>query len=437
MTELSLPSTLNYGQRLPELPDNASSTLMSVQSTNGISFSPSQVIQFDLPSRAGLFIDPKSVFIRYKVSYTSGATAGVIKRKPVYTNFARLDEYVGSVPVNSVYQYNQVANMIVDTNFSLADIYGQQASWGLTQTFAINDVDGVTLPTVSAANEFSLAAPLVGSWISSCDKLIPTGLMAPIRIQLTVDTIASIAVTAANVTAMTISQPELCFQTLDLGAGVQNMIASQTPKIFLKSQGWANASQSLASGTTGFNTLVYNHRYASIENLFFLSTTNDTAKGLNTWGDSFNPLGSSIAVNGSYQLQIGQTVIPSLPINNSTGGLSSVFQYLRETVGMIMDNRNTMCIVNSNFNQYANGATASTADAPAKFIIGLPLARLNPPSPYQQVSLMSGISAQSTPINVLLNVGSSFNSAMNFFLIAQYTQLLEIDTMSQQVSVIC
>jgi len=38
---------------------------------------------------------------------------------------------------------------------------------------------------------------------------------------------------------------------------------------------------------------------------------------------------------------------------------------------------------------------------------------------------------------VLLNAGSAFNSAMNFFLIAQYTQLVEIDVMSRQVQVIC
>lgn len=41
--EASLPSTLDFSKKLPELPDGATSTLMSVQSTNGISFSPAQV----------------------------------------------------------------------------------------------------------------------------------------------------------------------------------------------------------------------------------------------------------------------------------------------------------------------------------------------------------------------------------------------------------
>lgn len=435
MAELSLPSSLDY-KKLPQLPDGVSSTLMSVQSTNGITFTPSQVIQFDLPSRAGLFIDGKSVFLRYKVTYTSGATAGVIRRKPVFTNFARLDEFVGSINVNSVYNFNQVANMWVDTNCNWADIYGQQTSYGLTQTVAVSDLDGVTLPTAPGANDFYLSAPLVCSFLTGADKLLPTGLMAPIRIQLTIDSIANIAVAAANVTAITISQPELCFCAVDMGIAVENMVRSMGDKIYIKTQGWANASQSLAAGGAGFNTLAYNHRYESIENLYFLSCTSDVAKGLNAWGDSFNPMGLN-GVNGSIQAQIGQAVYPQLPINNATGGLTSILQYLRETVGIITDQRNTMSIFNANFNQFANGATASTADIPAKCIIGFPLARVNQTSPYQQSSLMSGVSAASMPINVLLNVGSAFNSAMNFFLIAQYTALLELDLVSGQTRVIC
>lgn len=433
MSSQSLPSTADFSSPLPQLPDGTSSTLMSVQSTNGISFKQGQTIQFDLPSRG--MLEGKSVFIRYAVKYTSGATAGVIKRKPVYTNFVRLDEFIGSTPINSVYQYNQVANMWVDLNCNLADVYGQQASWGLTQTLSVSDLDGVTL-TASAAQTLLVAAPLVCSFLQSADKLIPLSAMAPIRIQLTLDSIANIATVAANVTDFEIIQPELCFNLIDFGPSVEAAVLSAAPKIYLKSQGWANSAQGLASSTTGFNTLVYNHRYESIENLYLLSTSSATAKAVNTWGDSFNPLGTA-GVNASVQVQIDNKVFPQLPINNATGGLSAIHQYNRETVGQIMDQRNTMCVFNVNFNQFAGDSTASTADTPAKCIIGFPLSRINAPSPYASVSLMSGVSARSTPINVLLNVGTSFNSAMVFNLIAQYTLLVEIDTATKQVSLIC
>ena len=43
MTELSLPASVNY-TKLPQLPDGVTSTLMSVQSTNGISFSQGKTL---------------------------------------------------------------------------------------------------------------------------------------------------------------------------------------------------------------------------------------------------------------------------------------------------------------------------------------------------------------------------------------------------------
>lgn len=432
--ESSLPSTLDFSKKLPELPSGVKATLMSVQTTNGISFSPSQVLQWDLPARKGLFIDGKTAFIRFKISATSTAGTGVFRRKPVYSVFSRLDEFVGSTPCNSVYLYNQVANMIVDTNYNLADTLGQQFSWGLSQTAALTDLDGVA--TSIGANDLYVSAPLLGSFLPSADKLIPTGLMAPIRIQLTVDTITNIFNTATDITALTISQPELCFSAIDMGADVEDAIAMSSPQLLIKSQGWANATQGVAAGTAGFNTLSFNHRYKSIENLYFLSSSSVATKAFNLWGDSFNPMGLAGQI-GSIQAMIGQDVYPQLPINNATGGVASIQQYLRECVGQIADNRNSMSIFNVNFNQYANGSAASSTDAPAKFIVGFPLSKINSPSPYSQVSLMSGADASSMPINVLLNAGSSFNSNMNFSLIAQYTQVLTIDTTSKQVAVIC
>lgn len=433
--EIALPASVDFSRRQPELPDSTVSTQMAISPNNGLSFTSGQQITFDLPSRSGLYIDGKSLFIRYKVTYTSGATAGVVRRKPVYTNFARLDEYIGGVPVNSVFQYNQVANMWVDLNYSASDVYGQQFAWGLTQTAALTDLDGVTLPTVSADNPFYLSAPLVCSFLHGTDKLYPTGASAPIRIQLTVDTIANIAVTSANITGITISQPELCFNAIDMGSAVDAMVFGASPQMFIKTKGWANATQAMASGSSGQMSLTFNHRYASIENLYFLSSSSDVAKALNLWGDSFNALGSDTTA-GTIQLTIGQTQVPQLPISNLTGGRAAIQQYLRECTGTITDQRNTMSIFNVNFGQYANGATASTADAPAKFIVGFPLSRLNPPSPYQTTSLLAGVSAQQTPIQVLLNAGSSFNSNMVFYLIAEYSQLLVIDSMTKQVSVV-
>jgi hypothetical protein len=432
--EFSLPASVNYAQKVPEMPDTASSTLMAISPNNGLSFTPGQIITFDLPSRNDLYIDGKSLFIRYKVSYTSGATAGVVRRKPVYTNFSRLDEFIGGTPVNSVFQYNQVANMWVDLNCNIADIYGQQYSYGLIQTAALTDLDGMTLATVSAANTYYLSAPLVCSFLQGSDKLYPTGASAPIRIQLTIDSIDNIAAASANITAITISQPELCFSAISM-PGVDRLAFSQSPQLFLKTRCWANSTQGAASATSGQQSLTFNHRYSSIENFYFLSSSSAVAKAVNLWGDSFNALGIDTTA-GTIQLTVGQTQVPQLPISNLTGGRASVQTYLRECTGQISDQRNTMSILNVNFNQYAGDATVSTVDAPAKFIVGFPVSRINAPSPYVQTSLLSGLSAQQSPVQILLNAGTAFNSAMVFYLIAEYSAIIVLDPMTKQVSLI-
>lgn len=433
--EVALPASVDFSRRQPELPDSTTSTLTSVSPNNGLSFVPGQQITFDLPSQPGLYIDGKSLFIRYKVEYTSTAGTAVIRRKPVYTNFSRLDEYIGGVPVNSIAQYNQVANMYVDLNYSISDVYGQQFSWGLKQSESFADLDGVSLSATAANNVLYVAAPLVCSFLQGTDKLFPTGAAAAIRIQLTVDTIANICNNSSDCTAITISSPELCFSAINMGSHVDAMAFSAAPQLFLKTRCWANGTQGMPSTSSGQMSLVFNHRYASIENLYFLSTSSATAKAANLWGDSFNPMGINDAA-GSLQITIGQSQYPQLPIYNLTGGRGSIQQYAREATGTLTDQRNTMAILQSHFSQYAGNSTVSTTELPAKFYFVAPLSRLNPPSPYQQTSLLAGVSAQSTPIVVNLVAGTAFNSNMVFNLIAEYSQLIVIDPATRQVSVI-
>lgn len=437
MAELVLPSSVDFSKRLPALPDGVSSQLLSLQATNGTGpFTAGTVIQFDLPSQKDVYLDGATMFIRFKITYTSGATAGVVRRKPCYTAFQKLDEFVGSQPINSVYNYHTAANMWVDTNMSVADIYGQQYSFGTTPqggTPTLDQFDSYTLPTVSADNVLFLACPVVCSAIQSADHLWPTGLMPPLRLQFTVASIADQAVVSGNITAISISNPELCIQSINM-PGVDAIVAQSSPKLYVKCNGWANATTSLGASVAGYNTLVFNHRYESIENLYLVNAASDTAKGVNGPLESFDLCGLS---GGTYQVQIGQQLYPTQPINTVIGGgKASILQYLRECVGSITDQRNSMSINAVEFGRLASGATASTAVEPGKCYVGFPLSKISSRNPYQAITLLSGVSAASTPINVLVNIGSATEKSMNCQLIAQYTVLAEIDPMSRNVQII-
>jgi hypothetical protein len=440
MADIVLPSSVDFSRKLPALPDGVSSQLLSLQATNGTGpFTPGSVIQFDLPSARDLYLDGKTMFIRFKITYTSGATAGVVRRKPVYTAFQKLDEFIGSTPINSVYNYHTAANLWVDTNMSVADIYGQQTAFGIGPipsggTPTLDQFDSVTL-TVSADNSIFLAAPVVCSAVQSADHLWPTGLMPPIRMQFTVASIADQAVLAANITGISISHPELCIQSIQM-PGVDAIISQSAPSLYVKCSGWANATTSLASGTSGYNSLIFNHRYESINNLFLVNSSSDATKGLNGPLESFDLTSS----NGTYQFMIGQQLFPVQPINTSTSssGRGSVLQYLRECVGSITDQRNSMSINAVEFARLASSlsAAASTAVEPGKFYVGCPLSKLSSSNPYQSVSLLSGVSAASAPISVLVNIGTATGSGINSQLIAQYDLLVELDPMSKNIRLV-
>lgn len=438
MADIVLPSSVDFSRKLPALPDGVTSQLLSLQATNGTGpFTPGSVIQFDLPSAKDLYLDGKTMFIRFKISYTSGATAGVVRRKPIYTAFQKLDEFIGSTPINSVYNYHTAANMWVDTNMSVADIYGQQSAFGASTTATIDfaSFDSYTLPTVSAVNDLFLSAPVVCSAVQSADHLWPTGMMAPIRMQFTVASIADQATVAANITAISISNPELCIQSIQM-PGVDAIVAQSAPSLYVKCAGWANATTSVASGTSGYNSLIFNHRYESINNLFLVNSGTVAANGLNGPLESFDLTSN----NGTYQFQIGQQLYPTQPINTAIGGgRTAILQYLRECVGSITDQRNTMSIAANEFSKLAsalNAVNASTATDPAKMFVGIPLSKLSGSNPYQSVSLLSGVSAASTPINVLVNIGTATGGIVNSQLIAQYDVLVEIDPMSKNIRVI-
>ena len=69
----SLPSSVNYAEVLPSLPENATRYSVALQPVNGFKFNTSSQIQFQYTNRGYLL--PDSVYLRYKLTWASGATA--------------------------------------------------------------------------------------------------------------------------------------------------------------------------------------------------------------------------------------------------------------------------------------------------------------------------------------------------------------------------
>ena len=135
---MSLPASVNYAEPMATLPENTQSFSVVSQAVNGATFGPSSQIIVVLGNRG--FLDPASLYFRYKVTWTSpglvaAATAWVVGT-PVYTPILRLDCLVNSQTIETINNYNTVCNMHTNLALSVADKLGQQYNLGLALLLA-------------------------------------------------------------------------------------------------------------------------------------------------------------------------------------------------------------------------------------------------------------------------------------------------------------
>ena len=127
-----LPKEINYRSAIP-LPEGTQSNSIVNSPINGASFSASSIIQFDLVQRG--YLVPESMYIRYKLT-TTGGTAGAatnfIRGTPVYSFFARSEVIVGSQVVESIQNYNQLCNMLVNCRMNYSQKLGLATAFGYT-----------------------------------------------------------------------------------------------------------------------------------------------------------------------------------------------------------------------------------------------------------------------------------------------------------------
>lgn len=424
---LKLPREVDYlGSKPSSLPNGTSSISTVVVPSNGSSFTAGDIIQLDLPSRG--YLVPSSMYIRYKVLASGHAGTTAVVATPAYTFFTKLETLVGSQVVESINNYGQLCNMIVNCKMTPSQKVGVANAYGYAEaspSVALTNVNvnGGVIGATPATNYYS--APL-NCIFANADKLVPLKFMPAGRIQLTVDTIANIYQSATTEpTAFTISNVELCIDLVDFPAEVDGAVASMADangKVFIKSQSFISSGQNLASGSIGSLEFIYNFRLASIKSLFLLPS--GTAS-VNRLYDAFD----ATTGNGSYQFFVASMPYPQRPIS-TLQNRAGVLMELGTAFGPAHD------LMTSQFGippvgwSYAtNGVT--TIQAPAQFYIGTNTERLS-----TNAVMLSGVSSQNSPISVRLDIGTATASALTLQLIAMYDAVIELDVANKQVAIL-
>ena len=378
----ALPNQVNYNEPLLMLPENTTNFLVAALPSNGSTFGPGSIAQVDLTTNRG-FLDPASISIRYKIATTSASTyQSKIVGTPAYTFINKFVCYANSQTIETISNYNTVANMLVNLQMSVADKLGQQYSLGYvdTTTTPVNNeaLDGRLCTATS--DSFFLSAPLY-SLLGNSEKLIPLFLLQNMRLEFTFESLAnccsnlSTDTANASLTGYTISNFEVVYNVIDFGQEIQRQIIAENPKIRIKSSSYNTSIAPIANGTSGNINLLYNLRYASIKAVFLnfggTSTTASSSKNM----ESFDI--TDITNGGDYSIQVAGISYPQKALstlNNRAG----IFNELRRTMGSLFGNNVAMSINAYEFCR--TDGNASTYDKPAKFWVGFNTQKLTIPS---------------------------------------------------------
>ena len=428
---VGLPKVLNYNEVAPTLPPDSQSYNTSVVPSNGSIFNTPTQIFFDLP-RAD-FLVPDSVFLKGNISITATAASGLVGL-PATSMFQRLETQIGGTTFESISNFNQVNTLISNITLNSSQKQGVQSSYGYTDT-SVENLNGRVLAI--GVNTFSFAIPLL-SMITQCKKYLPLFAMPTVRFVLYIDQPTAwqsyIAAGAANITAYSLYNLEMCYESYNPGVAFKNEILAM-PSISLKTIMLDFASQTMPTGSAGSQSLNYNLRHSSIKSAFLTpSPSVATAVYLNGPCGDFTEITNN---TGSYQLHIGNQYFPQKAISMLQARAGQLLELKKASTSLgveyetIYDKANNFAIDAEEW-AYLPAAGNTTLIKPSKAgIIGIHTEKL-----HNNRLFFSGVSSQDTAIVANINMGTYTTvSSFNVGLLLVVDAVIVIDVANQQVMV--
>lgn len=434
-----LPKELNYAELPPVVESSCkSSTIFITPSNNKSSFSLGEWIDFDFPTRG--FIDGKSLCLNYNVVATNDAsgTSFYIFGTPAYTPLSRIEESIqaGTKVINTMPMYHQTANDLVQLSYSVADKYGNtQLGWKASGNATTNDafdaryVSSTTAINSAYTSKFPLSCPLIGTVIYNSEKFICLKHTGGYRMRVYLEpTLSNVVSSTSTCTGFTIQNPYLAVDLITVSEDIQREL--DTRPYVIKSNTFVNAQQPVPASSVGTLQLSYANVFSSLKNVII----HPQGQSVNKWFDAVDVTAteSSVTSNsapqgGSYQLQIrGSELYPAVPLN-SGNNRAHFMSEMKKAYKKIFDNNN-ISINQVEFNHGSNATT--TASEPAKFFPVIDTSKIS----AQSNNLLNGINTAGSNINLLLQMYEANTSATAVNLIFNYDVLLNVDPLTNNVS---
>ena len=330
---------------------------INVAPLNKSTFTPLDQIIIELPTgRKGTWLDQSQSYLKFSVEFGStnavpatAGGAGIYIENSAYSFFQRLDIYNSSNLIETINEYGQLCNFLVDTSLTQSDKAGLSTILGTNPTNVImlgatnvansltvntqvaGDRSGLavasnTLANISTAIPYTFCLPLLSGVIGvNASKMIPIGkLNSPIRLEmfLSANDDAIYYGTAAGLAAIwQIVNVEFCACYVELQDDMLDFQTEPGVPNYISTTTYRQASTYLPSATSGEFTTLVPFRCASLTALYarFRNQTN-AVQGVNA--SAAYRKSSSINPNlSSYYFRIGSSIYPNKPIYLINGNL--------------------------------------------------------------------------------------------------------------------
>ncbi len=348
----SLTSDMALGLK-PSAPKSRSYR-MNIPAMNKQSFTALDQIVIEIPSgRRNNWLDQSQSYLKFSVQCVTGSATpvggqGIYLDNSAYSFFQRLDIYNSSNLLETINEYGQLCNFLIDTSLTQSDKAGLSAMIGtnatntsinLTSTYAqyqastavqvAGDRSGMSLAgntSTSNAIPYTFCLPLLSGVVGvNASKMIPVGaLSSPLRMEFFLsanDDAIYYGTTAGTGTYWTITGVEFCATFVELYDDVMSSMFHQGVPQYISTKTYRQASTFLPSATSGEWTTLVPFRCASLTALYarFRNQATATQGASNT--ASYRK-GSSINPNlSSFYFRVGSSLMPNKPIYLTNGSV--------------------------------------------------------------------------------------------------------------------
>lgn len=419
---------------------------ISVPPLNKNQFVPGDQVIFELPTgRRGTWLDQSQSYIKFSVQFSSTAAAapqgsGIYLENSAYSFIQRLDIYNSSNLLETINEYGQLANFLLDTSLTQSDKLGLSPLLGTNSSTVINgtggvytqfsglasiqtpgDRSGTSFQSVSTATGINTAIPytfclpvLSGVVGVNASKMLPVGQMFnPIRCEFYLAALndaiyAGTAAVGANWQLINV-EFDVCY--VELLDSSLDMTMGPDDAQYISTTTYRQTSATIPLATAGEFTNMLPFRCSSLTAIYArFRNQSSAANGVNA--TAAYRKSSSVNPNlASYYFRIGSSMYPNKPVylmssQSGTGAegyaeLLKSFHALSSTIGnsaIGISNYNVATTATLGFNQaFVPGAktTAVTTDTFANaFAIGLELQSFS----NRSDTILSGISTLNSQV---------------------------------------